>query len=528
MLFITDSVTLQEIGTMAPHGDYWHGNFCIEISPIPNTIIIMGASGDLTGRKLIPALFSLYSRGLFHEKSQIIGCGRTVMNSETFRNQLKENLENNIAAQQSSQLHDFLGKVSYLSGDYDDPATYQQLGLELEKLEKQQKPEPNRTFYLATPTTLYPTIVPLLGEHSLTAEDYSGTPWRHVVLEKPFGYDLQSAEELDRLLHQTLSERQIYRIDHYLGKETVQNILMLRFANIIFEPIWNRHYIDHVQISVAESIGIENRAGYYEKAGLLRDMFQNHMLEMLSLMAMEMPGSFDANAVRDEKLKLIRAIRPFPLNDLDKFIIRGQYTQDGDMSGYRDESGVDPKSNTETYVAAKLLIDNWRWRGVPFYLRSGKRLKRKLSEIAIKFKRVPHSIFAPIKSQDMAADMLVLNVQPEEGMALTVQAKKPGPKLCMGSLTLDFKYNEVFGGQTRDAYERLLLDAMLGDQTLFIRSDVIAASWQLFTPVLNAWQKFAAEVSGNPCPLHHYPSGTQGPKAAEELLKQDNFSWRKI
>lgn len=515
---------------MESSGDYVRGDFCIEVVPVPNIIIILGASGNLARTKLIPSLFSLFCRGLFHEKSRIIGCGRTSMSSDTFRRQLEKHLKENAAKNNKPLLHDFLERVSYLSGDYGEQATYRRLRRKLESLEKQQSPMPNRTFYLSTPAALYPTIVPLLGEHGLTAENYAGTPWRHVILEKPFGYDLASAEELDRLLHKTLSERQIYRIDHYLGKETVQNILMLRFANIIFEPVWNRHYIDNVQISVAESIGIENRAGYYEKAGLLRDMFQNHMLEMLSLVAMEMPGSFDANAVRDEKLKLIRAIRPFPIDKLGDVVVRGQYTGAGEMPGYREEIGVSPDSNTETYVAAKLMIDNWRWQGVPFYMRSGKRLKRKISEIAITFKRVPHSIFAPVRSLDLAADTLVLNVQPEEGMALTVQAKKPGPKLCMGSLTLDFKYREVFGGQARNAYERLLLDAMLGDQTLFIRSDVIAASWQLFTPVLDAWRQSDATGLSSHCPyaLHCYPCGAQGPEAAEKILGQYGTAWRQV
>ncbi|MFA7229855.1 MAG: glucose-6-phosphate dehydrogenase [Victivallaceae bacterium] len=513
---------------MSTSGNYWQGNFCIEVSPIPDIIVIFGASGDLTERKLIPALFNLFRRNLFHDKSSIIGCSRTQLTDDQYRSKLRSQLSSGLNETDLSQLDKFLSKVFYIASDYSNPETYRKLSAKLKELENGQNPLPNRTFYLATPASLCSIVVPLLNEFQLTEENYSGTPWRHVVLEKPFGHDLQSAEELDRLLHQTLHERQIYRIDHYLGKETVQNILMLRFANIIFEPIWNSHYIDNIQITVAESIGIEHRAGYYEKAGLLRDMFQNHMLEMLSLVAMEMPCSFEADAVRDEKQKLIKSIRPFPIKELDKYIIRAQYAPGNGLPGYLDEAGVSPDSTTETYVAAKILIDNWRWRGVPFYLRSGKRLKQKTSEIAITFKHVPHSIFHPIRSEDLTPDVLVLNVQPEEGMALTIQAKQPGPKLCMGGLTLDFKYNDVFGGHPYDAYERLLLDCMLGDQTLFIRSDVIAASWRLLTPVLDAWAKFDAKNLHCPCHLRQYPAGSWGPEDADNLPIMDGFRWRNL
>jgi glucose-6-phosphate 1-dehydrogenase len=509
-------------------GNYWQGNFCVEVSPVPNIIIIFGASGDLTQRKLIPALFNLFRRSLFHPKSRIIGCARTELTDEAYRDHLAKILNEHFEKVDQDQLNSFLKKIYYIAGDYGDADTYKKLNSTLSELEAGQDPVPNRTFYLATPASLYPVIVPFLGIHQLTEENYSGHPWRHVVLEKPFGHDLKSAEELDRLLHETLLERQIYRIDHYLGKETVQNILMMRFANIIFEPVWNSHYIDNVQITVAESIGIEHRAGYYEKAGLLRDMFQNHMLEMLSLVAMEMPASFDADAVRDEKLKLIKSIRPIPIKELSKNMIRAQYVAGNGMAGYREEENVNPESTTETYVAAKLCVDNWRWRGVPFYLRSGKRLSRKVSEIAIQFKRVPHSIFEPIRAQDLNPDTLVLNVQPEEGMALSIQAKQPGPKLCMGSLTMDFKYADIFGGQSNEAYERLLLDCMLGDQTLFIRSDVIAASWRLLTPVLEAWAGFDADDLNCPCHLRTYQAGTWGPVDADNLVSQDGFLWRNV
>jgi len=511
---------------MGSDSNSWHGTLCIEVSPVPNTIIIFGASGDLAQRKLIPSLFNLSRRNLFHAKSRIIGCARSPMDDASFRDVQHKALKERFPTCEISEIDTFLEKVFYISGGYDSPETYRGIERKLQELEQQQDPVPNRTFYLATPAALYPIIVPMLAELQLTAENYEGVPWRHVVLEKPFGHDLDSAIKLDRLLHESLQERQIYRIDHYLGKETVQNILMLRFANIIFEPVWNSHYIDNVQITVAESIGVEHRAGYYEKAGLLRDMFQNHMLEMLALTAMEMPASFDADAIRDEKLKLIKSIRPFPIKELDKYIMRAQYASGNGMPGYREEEGVSKDSTTETFVAAKFLIDNWRWRGVPFYLRSGKRLQKKVSEIVINFKRVPHSIFSELRPEDLSADMLVLNVQPEEGMALSIQAKQPGPKLCMGRLSLDFKYSEVFGGDIPDAYERLLLDCMLGDQTLFIRSDVITASWRLFTPVLEAWSKFDGNDLNCPCRLRSYPAGSCGPEEAGELLCGCPSCWR--
>jgi glucose-6-phosphate 1-dehydrogenase len=350
-----------------------------------------------------------------------------------------------------------------------------------------------------------------------------------VVIEKPFGRDLESARKLDNELRKILRERQIYRIDHYLGKETVQNILMLRFANVIFEPVWNRNYIDSVQITAAETVGVEHRAGYFEQAGLLRDMFQNHMLEMLSLVAMEAPSSFDAKAVRDEKTKLLRSIRPFPKGKLGESLVRGQYSEGSDASGatlpaYRAEPGVKPDSKIETFVAAKLFIDNWRWQGVPFFLRSGKRLPKKRSEIAITFKRLPHSIFSPLKPEDLNPNQLVLNVQPEEGLSLTIQAKQPGPKLCMGSLTMDFKYASILeeGETMPEAYERLLLDCMLGDQTLFIRSDAIETAWSLLTPVLRAWESDEPGCGK----LFSYPAGSWGPEEAEKLFDRVDQSWR--
>ncbi len=490
--------------------NYWRGNFCIEVNPAPGALVIFGASGDLAKRKLYPALYHLFRRGLLHEESRIVGCARTFYDDDGFRAHIAPELVGGSEAQKS----DFLKRVHYHAGDYGDPEFYASLGKLLERLEQGAELPANRTIYLAMPARLYPPIIEQLSGAGLLTEPEDGSSWRHVVLEKPFGRDLASAEELDLLLHRYLKEDQIYRIDHYLGKDTVQNILMLRFANLIFEPVWNAHYIDHIQLTVAETLGVEHRAGYYDQYGLLRDMFQNHMLEMLAMAAMEMPASFSPDAVRDEKVKLIKAIRPFDLNRLGDSVIRAQY------DGYRAEPGVAPDSRTETFVAARLLIDNWRWAGVPFYLRSGKRLAARKSEIAIVFKSVPHSIFEPIRAADMQPDTLVLKVQPDEGMELTIQAKQPGPKLCMGGLSLNFRYSELPGGESFEAYERLLLDAMLGDQTLFIRSDVIAGSWRLFTPVLENWQE--------KCPLAVYAPGSEGPEEATRLLFREGREWRPL
>jgi glucose-6-phosphate 1-dehydrogenase len=488
--------------------------FCIEQKPLGCGMIIFGASGDLAGRKLVPALFNLFSRGLLPDSFFVIGCARSEMDDAEFRKRACESITSGCGEGPLQRVDEFVAKFYYVQGGYDSESLYASLAERLKELKGVFGTEGNCIFYLATPPSLYGTIVSRLGASGLMRE-CAGGPCPRVVVEKPFGRDLESARSLDRELHRVLSERQIYRIDHYLGKETVQNILMFRFANSIFEPIWNRQYIDHVQITVAESMGVEHRAGYYDRAGALRDMFQNHMLQMLALVAMEPPDSFEADRVRDEKVKLMRSISPFDSDDIGR-VVRGQY------AGYGDEEGVLPESRTETFVAARFDVDNWRWRGVPFYMRSGKRMPARVSEIAIAFKKLPHSMFKPITSDDLTPNQLVLNVQPDEGMSLTIQAKHPGPKLCMSTLTMDFKYRELFGEDIPEAYERLLLDCMLGDQMLFNRQDGMEVQWSLIEPVLKGWE---GDPSSGP---EEYPEGSWGPPSSEALLARDGRRWREV
>ena len=492
-----------------------------EQKPDSCTIVIFGASGDLTHRKLMPALFALHMKKMLPERVSILGVARSNITDEEFCGMVRKAVTG-IEGGNEADVDSFCRRCSYLAGHYDSPTLYDRLSAALDSLEQTYHTNRNCLFYLATPPNLFLTITEGLSNAGLTAET-SRRAWSRVVIEKPFGRDLASSRMLDMSLKRHLSESQIYRIDHYLGKETVQNILILRFANAIFEPLWNRKYIDHVQITVAEELGVENRAGYYEQAGALRDMFQNHMIQMLSLTAMEPPAKFEANRYRDEIVKLIRAIRPFSGNSLSENIVRGQYigSDDGSMPAYGQEKGVAPQSATETFVAMKLFIDNWRWQGVPFYLRSGKRLHNKVSEIAIAFKPVPHSIFDPITPADLSPNMLVLKIQPEEGIGLKLEAKTPGPKLSMNALTLNFAYKDIFGATTPNAYERLLLDCMTGDQTLFVRSDAVELSWELFMPVLDAWEKDAGTS-----PLRFYPAGSWGPVEAHELIGQDGHTWR--
>jgi glucose-6-phosphate 1-dehydrogenase len=498
---------------------------CIEVKAEDCGLVIFGASGDLAHRKLLPALFALFDRGLVPDNFFLLGFARSELSDDAFRAGVSAAIQKADPRASRDRIDAFARQCRYVSGAYDDPEAYFKLAEAVHRCDLDYAcTRPNRVFHLATPPQVVPIVVERLGAAGLTIEPEDGSPWARVVIEKPFGRDLESALKMDSDLRRTLHQRQIYRMDHYLGKETVQTILMLRFANAVFEPIWDRRYVDFVQITVAESIGVEHRAGYYDQTGCLRDMFQNHMLQMLSLVAMEPPISFQADAVRDEKIKLMRSIRPLPLEDLNKWIVRGQYgpgVVDGqEVVGYRGEPGVAEDSNIETFVAAKFFLDNWRWQGVPFFLRSGKRLARKLSQIAITFKKPPLAMFRSASGPDLPANVLVLRVQPDEGMSLRLEAKQPGTRVCLGTLEMSFKFREVFGVDPPDAYQRLLHDVMLGDQTLFWRRDGVEAAWSLITPILESWEK-DPEAS----PLQPYAAGSMGPSGAEDLLSCEGYCW---
>ncbi|MCT4535616.1 glucose-6-phosphate dehydrogenase [Halodesulfovibrio sp.] len=498
---------------------------CEERRPDGCGVIIFGASGDLVYRKLLPALFHLFMRELMPEQFYILGFARTNMNDDDFRNRTREALSDAHETSDSAIIDAFLSKCMYVSGDYKDPEAYKRLQKKAASCDCDFSQKENKLFYLALPPQLHPTVVSRLSECGLTMEGEDKNPWARVVFEKPFGHDLNSALELDKHLCSMLTPSQIFRIDHYLGKETVQSILMLRFANIMFEPLWNQRYIDNIQITVAESVGVEHRGGYYEQAGCLRDMFQNHMLQMLSLVTMEPPTRFEAEFVQGERVKLLKAIRPWSERTLKENIVRGQYTagrlHGSDAIGYHDEANIAKDSQTETFVGMKLYIDNWRWQGVPIYMRSGKRLSMRESEVAVTFKRVPHSMFGFASQHEMPANILVMKIQPNEGVDLTIHTKQPGPKTCMASLSLSFKYEEVFGIVPPDAYERLLLDCMLGDRTLFLSSEGVEAAWTVVDPILNYWRDHPENA-----PLHPYKSGSWGPAASDDLLLRSGHQWR--
>jgi glucose-6-phosphate 1-dehydrogenase len=486
---------------------------CVESPAPPCVFIVFGASGDLTKRKLIPALANLFKRGLLDNGFLFLGCGRKKLSNEDLRK-----IANDATKDFLAESEKFLSSFFYVSGDYDDKNFYNEIKKKLSELDKKEGKNLVRIFYLALPPALYPDVVENLGQAGLNKNEGS---FARLVIEKPFGRDLSSAIELNDCISKWFSEKQIYRIDHYLGKETVQNIMMFRFANSIFEPIWNRNYIDHIQITIAESIGIESRGSYYDKSGTLRDMFVNHMLSMLSLVAMEPPPSFDAEHVRDEKIKLLRSIRPFSLDPCSEDIVIGQYAQGKNIPAYRQEADVDKNSKTETYIAARLFVDNWRWQSVPFYLRTGKRLAQRVTEIAVTFKKVPHLMFASAGIEDLPANVLVLKIQPKEGINLSFEAKRPGAKMCIGTLEMDFNYTEVFGAELPDAYQRLLLDCTTGDQTLFTRIDDVKLSWGLIDNVLKNWQQNNAEP-------YFYPAGGESFSQADALIQKDGRNWRKI
>lgn len=474
------------------------------------TLVIFGASGDLTKRKLVPALFSLYSKGRLPEKLNIVGYGRSKLTSEDFRSSFDEGTEKGDCkkAPERKKWKDFIGFFYYCPGQYSKEDDIRHLAAFLSEIETGPV---NRLYYFAIPPGPMTDIVGNLGKCGMTGEDKG---WRRVVAEKPFGHDLESARELNRALHNILHEDQIYRIDHYLGKETVQNVLVFRFGNTIFEPVWNRNHIDHVQITISEAVDVGHRAGYYDRSGVLRDMFQNHMLQMLSLVAMEPPASFNADAIRNEKVKLFSAMRPIAADVVATETVRGQY------EGYRGTPGVDPASNTETYAAIRIYIENWRWNGVPFYLRSGKALKKKSSEILIQFREPPHFMFPFSMGEKITANYLSLCVQPNEGIHLRFEAKVPDTVAETRSVNMSFYYDDSFGScVVPDAYERLILDAIQGDASLFTRSDGIEESWKFIDEIIRGWEK--RDAPG----LASYTPGSWGPVEADQFLNRDGRKW---
>lgn len=496
---------------------------CAVKIPGPCGLVIFGASGDLTKRKIIPSLHRLQKNRLLSENFFILGTSRTEMSTDTFRGEMLSAVKDTFSKDfDESSWNELVNKIYYSPVDYTVQATYtQSLREKLLQLEKKYQTGGNRIFYLAIPPTLYENVILNLGAAGLSQEEKGYT---HVVIEKPFGRDLDSAKRLNHIVKNSFQEKQVYRIDHYLALETVQNILMLRFANSIFEPLWNRRYIDHVQITSAETLGIEQRAGYYEEAGVLRDMFQNHMFQLLALTAMEPPVTFGAEPVRDEKVKVFRSIRPFPLDELKKYVVVGQYGK-GEINkkavpGYREEKGVSEKSITPTFATMKVLIDNWRWNGVAFYLRSGKRLSSRKTEISIHFKSVPHLMFSNTLNEPIEPNILVLRVHPDEGINLILQTKNPGSEVCLNPISMDFSYQ---GDVLMDAYEWVLLNCMHDDQLLFVREDGVEQTWSLLTPVIERLESMT--------PIDQFPNygaGSSGPEEADLMIKRDGRAWETL
>ncbi len=487
----------------------------------PFSIVIFGASGDLAYRKLAPALFSLFCNELMSDNFVILGAARSEFTDESFRQRIRKGVEEfgRFKPSENDKWADFESRLFYQQLHYDDPEAFHPLRQRLERLEKERGVAPNRLFYLAVPPTIYAEVAENLGATGLAAQHPDG--FSRLIIEKPFGTDLQSAEELNRRIHSVFSEDQVYRIDHYLGKETVQNLLVFRFANAIFEPLWNRHYVDHVQISVLESVAVGYRGSYYDQAGVMRDMFQNHLMQLLALTAMEPPNAWDATQLRDEKVKVLRAVRvPSTPGALRTNTVRAQYrSKDGSGPTYRQEPGVDPKSETPTYAALTFFIDNWRWQGVPFYLRSGKALAGKTTEIFIQFREVPHLLFNSGVA-DLAPNALSICLQPHEGFHLRFQTKSPGAGMRTRDVDMEFHFATAFGEKALPlAYERLLLDAVLGDASLFSREDEIMASWRLIDAILKGWD------SGEGPPLSFYEPGSWGPVAADNMLAASNRAW---
>jgi glucose-6-phosphate 1-dehydrogenase len=494
----------------------------------PCTAVILGAGGDLTRRKLMPALYHLLHDGLLHDDFSVVGAARESLTDQAFRDRMRQAV---LDSEEVSHVPDetwdrFSHRIHYVQGDMTDPAFFAAVSQRVAEFERASGQGRGRLFYLALPPSVYATAVEHLSATGLAPrlDDPAQRPWARVIIEKPFGSSLETARALNQAVLKRLAEHQVYRIDHYLGKETVQNLLVLRFANSIFEPIWNRQHIHHVQITAAETVGVEHRAGYYEQAGVVRDMFQNHLLQLLALTTMEPPVAFRAEEVRDEKIKVLRAVRPVTPETIADIAVRGQYGPGTigttAVPGYRQEPRVADASPTPTYAAIRFLVDNWRWQGVPFYVRSGKRLARRATEIAIHFHRPPHLMFRSDGAGRFAANVLAIRIQPNDGISLCFEIKVPGVELRMTSVQMDFNYASAFGATDHSAYETLLLDAMVGDSTLFARNDQVEAAWALVDPIVAAWD---AQPPGN---FPNYEAGSWGPAAADELIGRDGARWR--
>jgi glucose-6-phosphate 1-dehydrogenase len=487
-------------------------------------MVIFGASGDLAARKLLPAIYNLSRNNLLPPEFAILGFAKDEISEEDYRQKVRANMHEYAGAPENCSLCDWVADHSYyMAGDFKTAADFAKLKDRITELQGRHQTGGNVFYYLATLPQFFSEIVMQLGSQELTVEGENH--WRRVIIEKPFGSDLESARTLNHEIGQVLKERQIYRIDHYLGKETVQNILVFRFANGIFEPVWNRRYIDHVQITVSETLGVERRGGYYDKAGCLRDMVPNHILQLVSLTAMEPPISFQADAVRDEQSKVLHAVTPIAPEDVLTRAVRGQYAEgreegDGALVGYRSEALVDLHSNTETFVALKLAIDNWRWADVPFYIRTGKRLPKRMTEVVIQFRRAPFVLFRDTPVDKLKPNVLVMHIQPDEGISLQFGAKVPGAHVTVGGVNMDFKYTDYFGTEPSTGYERLLYDCMIGDATLFQRADMVEAGWAVVEPVLDVWRALP------PRSFPNYAAGTWGPKEADDLMKRDGRQWR--